>query len=923
MSERLVCWVIVLAAGLAAPARAELVGYWKLDEGKGTEFWDQTDYWHDGTIDPWNEAKVRWTTAGYDANGLDFVSATDPFTLCDAPLTQNLLNISEATVSFWMNMPAVFQAWGPIVVLLGQSSDHSIECNGSADFLIADFGTDAYADLLTSGVKVNDAMWHHVAITYSKSGNAMAVYIDGNRAGNQTFNGSDPIAAVRIGGPRNRTQWRRYIGRLDEVAVWNHALTGADVKNVHWFGPRWTRFATNPEPAPGATIGTTKITLQWTAGETAAQHHVYVGETADDVKNGAAATDRGVTTDASFSGDFWELGKRYYWRVDEVEADGTTAYRGAVWSFTVSARFASGPVPADGAVLVDTETTLNWTPGSGAVSHSVYLDVDSTNLSLVSQGQVATTYDPASLEAGTTYYWRVDEQDGVSEYPGEVWTFKTKPTIEVTDPNLVGFWNFDQDDNGIAIDWSGRDKHGEILGNPDVVEGYNGKSLAFDGVDDRVEVPQVFSVDMTLMAWVKTDVAGPAGTTGREGNGLLWSDHAGGGDHFLLAVLGTKLAFETGPGGNPTTLSNRDVVTGEWVHVAATRVDSSSHVQLFVNGLLDATGTHTGDNNIGANPVIVVGGNTLDSRYFTGWIDEVRAYDRVLTADEIAAALRGNLSLAWNPSPAMGDVIDVRYEGPLIWSAGDGASEHDVYLGTDRAVVEAATPETAGVYKGRQTDTTFAFADLFFWDTSYYWRVDEVADDGTIARGNVWTFAVADYLVVDGFESYTDDDGRRVYQAWVDGYGTSDNGAQVGYVESPFAEQTIVHAGRQSMPLTYGNLGGVIVSEARRDWAETQDWTVHDLKTLTLYVRGQTANDPMSLYVTITDDAGRNATAVNANANVTTTAAWQEWAIPFSALTPVDMARIKTMVIGLGDRANPVGGMGLIYIDDIRLEALR
>jgi len=62
---------------------------------------------------------------------------------------------------------------------------------------------------------------------------------------------------------------------------------------------------------------------------------------------------------------------------------------------------------------------------------------------------------------------------------------------------------------------------------------------------------------------------------------------------------------------------------------------------------------------------------------------------------------------------------------------------------------------------------------------------------------------------------------------------------------------------------------------------------------------------------------------VNADANCATTATWQEWVIPFSALTSVDMTRVKTMAIGLGDRASPVGGMGLIFIDDIRLEAGR
>jgi hypothetical protein len=59
MCKRSVCWAMLLAVGLTAPAWAELVGYWKLDEGQGTEFWDQTDYWHDGTIAPWNEPQVR------------------------------------------------------------------------------------------------------------------------------------------------------------------------------------------------------------------------------------------------------------------------------------------------------------------------------------------------------------------------------------------------------------------------------------------------------------------------------------------------------------------------------------------------------------------------------------------------------------------------------------------------------------------------------------------------------------------------------------------------------------------------------------------------------------------------------------------------------------------------------------------------
>jgi hypothetical protein len=917
MCEKMILLAMVLAIGLVAPVRAELIGYWKLDEGEGTEFWDETDYWHDGTIDPWNEAKVRWTTSGYDANGLEFVSATDPFTLCDVPMPAGLLNVSAASYSLWMNMPTSFQAWGIIFVLIGQADDHSLEPDGAADVFVGRpiwFGT--------SGAKLNDNRWHHVAVTYDSSANMISIYVDGKPAATATGSLSDPISTVRIGGPRSdgRAQWRRYIGRLDEVAVWNHTLSAADVKNVFWFGPQWTRYATDPEPANGTAVGTAKVALRWTAGETAAAHHVYVGENADDVRNGAADTDKGTTTEPAFADYAWELGKTYYWRVDEIETDGATTYPGVVWSFTVSAKFASVPVPADGAILVDPNMALGWTAGSGAVSHSVYLGTDPANLPRVAPAQTAATYDPATLEFGTTYYWRVDESDGAKTYTGDVWHFKTTPDIRIADPNLAGFWNFDQDENGVAIDWSGHGRHGDILGDPNVVTGYNLNALAFDGVDDRVEVPQVVGNDFTLMAWLQADTPAPDGTTAREGSGLLWSDHAGGGDHYTMAVVGRRLAFETGPGGNPNTLSNREIVTGEWVHVAVTRT-SGGQVQLFVDGRLDVTGDQSavGARNVASNPRIEIGANTLDGRYFKGLIDEVRAYNRVLTPEEIATALRGNLRLSWNPLPAVGAVVDIHYDQPLSWSAGEGAVEHEVYFGTDKAVVQAATAATAGIYQGRQAETTFSLAEPLVWDTTCYWRVDEIGGNGAATRGNVWTFAVADYLIVDDFESYTDDVGNRVYDTWLDGYDSPENGSQVGYSQEPFAEHGIVHGGRTSMPLNYDNTGGTTWSEAERTWDSAQDWTIHGLDTLVLYVRGRAENDLMPLYVTIRDSAGRTVTVTNADANVVRAADWQAWSIPFAALVPVDLSQVSAMVIGLGNRAQPVSGIGLVFIDDIQV----
>ena len=861
MHKTAICWAILTVVGVTVPVSAELVGYWKLNEGSGEKFLDETDYWHDGTISPWDETVVRWTTDGYDSNALDFLSASSLSTLVEAPLPTGILDISEATCSFWMNMPTAYQAWGVMFDLLGTTADNSIEPDAAGGLGIGNAGGNGpWYWFQTTGVRLNDNQWHHVVVTYSRSANKCIAYVDGKQNASAAFNYSESITKVRIGGPRYYFNvWRRYLGRLDEVAVYNHALSAADVQKLFWYGPRWARFAAGPEPANGATLGAASVTLRWTAGEMAVRHHVYVGENRDEVQNAAAGADQGTTTTPTFSNYPWTVGKTYYWRVDEIEADGVTVHPGVVWSFTISAKFASNPAPANGAVLVDPNVVLSWTAGSGALFHNVFLGTDPTKLGRVAQMQVTTTYDPAQLAFGKTYYWRVDEFDGAGFITGDVWSFKMTPDIRITDPNLVGFWNFDQDEKGVAIDWSGRGRHGRILGEPNGVAGYNLNAWAFDGVDDCIEVPQVVGRDLTLMAWIRAETPGATGTTARAGSGLLWSDAAGGGDHFTMAVLGTKLAFETGPGGNPNTISSRDVVTGEWMHVAATRTESSRQVQVFVNGALDATGDHTGDRNVGACALIVIGANTLDSRYFRGAIDEVRAYDRVLSQSEVASLMRGDLLLAWNPSPAMGEIVDVRYPGPLSWSVGDKASHHDVYLGTDKAAVEAATAATPGIYQGRQEQAAYSLAEPLQWKQTYYWRVDEINADSTVAKGKLWSFTVADYLIVDTFESYTNDSPNRIFQTWIDGVGFSPDdffpdgnpgngtGAAVGHdiwsegtTHATIMETRIVHSGWQSMPLYYDNSKADMKykSEAERTWSAAQDWTIGDVDTLRLHFRG-------------------------------------------------------------------------------------
>ncbi|MHC4560913.1 MAG: PA14 domain-containing protein, partial [Planctomycetota bacterium] len=142
--------------------------------------------------------------------------------------------------------------------------------------------------------------------------------------------------------------------------------------------------AREPNPADGSIHPDTWASLTWTAGFTAASHDVYFSDNLADVQAGAADAFLGnqVLTDfvVGFPGflfpDGLVPGTTYYWRIDEIEADGTTLHEGNIWSFLVPPKTAYLPEPVDGADSVDPNETLSWQPGFGAILHYVYFGDD-------------------------------------------------------------------------------------------------------------------------------------------------------------------------------------------------------------------------------------------------------------------------------------------------------------------------------------------------------------------------------------------------------------------------------------------------------------------------------------------------------------------------------------------------------------------
>ena len=275
-----------------------------------------------------------------------------------------------------------------------------------------------------------------------------------------------------------------------------------------------------------------------------------------------------------------------------------------------------------------------------------------------------------------------------------------------------------------------------------------------------------------------------------------------------------------------------------------------------------------------------------------------------------------------SPKPANG-AADVSMATVLSWTAADNAASHEVYLGLDKDAVRSAD-KASPEYKGSKALGAESYdAGLLEPDTTYYWRVDEVYTGNTV-KGPIWSFTVGAYLLVDDFESYTDDDpnNEAIWQHWIDGFGVADNGAQVGYLMPPYAEQTMVHGGAQSMPLMYVNENGITNSEASLTLTSPRDWTLAGVAELSLWFRGASSNAADPLYVAIANSAGAPAVVAQDDANAATTSGWRQWGIPLQAFADqeINLTNVDKIAIGLGSKGGAAaGGTGTIFIDDIRL----
>jgi hypothetical protein len=684
--------------------------------------------------------------------------------------------------------------------------------------------------------------------------------------------------------------------------------------------------AFGPDPADGALVEDTWITLSWSPGDFAASHDVYLGESFDDVNDATKDSElyRGNQTAlffvAGFPGypypDGLVPGTTYYWRIDEVnEAEPNSPWKGSVWSFTIPSKSAHAPNPADGAENIDLNVKLSWTPGFGAKIHYVYFgdDFDEVNNATIGTPSGSATYTPGTLKLAKTYYWRVDEFDGVETSKGEVWSLTTLGAVGGANPanGAVGV------SPTVVLSWNAGTiaaSHEVYFGtDADAVKNATKASPEYKGpkaLGEESYAPGTLMLS-TAYYWRIDEVNGVNPDSPWTGN--IWSFTTG--DFFVIDDFESYDAGE-----NQIWYSWHDGLGY-----------GAPGVPPYFAG--NGTGSAVGDETTASytEETIVNGG--LQSMPL-GYDNNKQGYSKYSEVELTLSAIRdwtaegiAELSLWFRGNPvSVGSFV----EGPVGTYTMTGSGV-DIWGTADQFHFAYKTLTGPGsiVAKVLSVDNTnpWAKAGVMIRDTL---SVGSKFAAVYITPGNGCRFQArldTDISATSDTSVATAEQIAIVAPYWVK-IERDVSGNFRGYYSSDGATWRQMSWNPQNIPMSSNVYVGLAVtshdagatcqaqfSNVTITGTASNQWTSQDI--------GIISNDAEPLYVALSNSTGAPAVVVYddpAAANIDT---WTEWIIPLQAFADqgINLANIDRIAIGLGTRGNMTvpGGKGKMYIDDIRL----
>jgi hypothetical protein len=287
--------------------------------------------------------------------------------------------------------------------------------------------------------------------------------------------------------------------------------------------------------------------------------------------------------------------------------------------------------PANGATVSGTVTlSANATDDVGVAGVQFRVDGASSGAEDTT-APYSTTWDSRSVANGTHTVSAV-ARDGAGNLSAA--SSVTVTVSNAAPTGLVAAYGFNEGAATTVGDSSGFGNGGTAANTTWNPAGRFGKALTFNGSSSMVTVADSSSLDltngMTLEAWVNP-------TTVADWQTVIMKENSPRNDFTYGLMSNTPYG---GPGGwvnlggaraaeSPTRLA-----AGTWTHVAATY--DGSNLRFYRNGALVTTLATTGS-MVASTGALRIGGNSIWGEWFAGSIDEVRIYNRALTAAQITA----------------------------------------------------------------------------------------------------------------------------------------------------------------------------------------------------------------------------------------------------------------------------------------------
>lgn len=619
------------------PVPPGLVAGYGFNDGGGSTAQDSSGNNLTGII-----SGAAWTTEGRFGSALSFNGVSDWVTVPDA----DALDLTTGmTLEAWV-FPTAAGGVRDILIKEGAGVDiynlYARNGQGAPEANVYVGGSNRWA----AGPVLPLSSWSHVAGTYD--GATVRLYINGVQAASTAVTG--PIGTsngvLRIGG---NSLWGEYFqGRIDEIRVYNRALSAAEIQIDMNTPVGALPIDTTPpvlsggQPTGTLAAGTTQALLGVATNEPATCRYSLTAGMAYEAMP-ATFTTTGATVHSSLVAGLVN-GASYQYYLRCRDAAGNTNASDFTIAFSVAA-----PPPIDSVPPVVTLTApVNGSTVSGTVTVSATAtdNVGVVGVQFLLNGAplgaedttspYSIAWDSTSVPNGGPYQLSARARDAAGNQG-------TSPSVSVTVDNrvsagLVAAYGFNEGSGSTAQDRSGNSLHGAISGATWTTDGRFGNALSFDGVNDWVTVadanPLDLTIGMTLEAWVY-----PTASGGGSWRNVLIKERAGGEVYNLYSNMTgnvpTVYVIRAAQTGTPLNASGVSAVPlNTWTHLTATH--DGTTLRLYVNGAQVGTRAVSGA-LLTSTGALRIGGNSPWGEFFQGRIDEIRIYNRALSVAEIQA----------------------------------------------------------------------------------------------------------------------------------------------------------------------------------------------------------------------------------------------------------------------------------------------